>query len=220
MVENTIVVSAGTLLNKVVVEACRRGFKGMEDAFGIPGTIGGAIYMNASAFNFKISDYVSGVLAMVDGKIREFSKEECEFGYRTSIFQKFSEVIILEVNLTFNEKEDSSKLLKSTIKLLEKRKETQPLNAFTAGSVFKNPAGLSVAKMIDEMGLKGFSIGGARVSLKHANFIENYNNATFDEVVELIKTIKEKVFEKYAIELDVEIQVLGERNDFWGLSCS
>ena len=220
VVENTIVASAGALLNKVVVEACRRGFKGMEDGFGIPGTIGGAIFMNASAYNFRISDYVTGVLAMVDGKIREFSKEECEFGYRTSIFQKLINPIILEVNLTFNEKDESSKLLKSTIKQLEKRKETQPLNALTAGSVFKNPEGLSVAKLIDELNLKGYSIGGARISPKHANFIENYNNARFDDIVGLIKFVKQKVFEKHNLELEVEIQVLGESNDFWRLSRS
>lgn len=217
-VENNIfIISAGVLLNKVAVEACRRGFKGLEDAFGIPGTIGGAVYMNASAYNFKISDYVVGVLAMVDGKIREFSNEECEFGYRTSIFQKFKDVIILEVNLAFNEKDDSAKLLKSTIKVLEKRKENQPLKALTAGSVFKNPNGLFAAKLIEELGLKGYSVGGARVSLKHANFIENFNNATFDDIVGLIKDVKLKVFEKYSIDLDVEIKVLGEKDDFWRL---
>ena len=217
---NVFIISAGVLLNKVAVEACRRGFKGMEDAFGIPGTIGGAIFMNASAYNFKISDYVVGVLAMVDGKIKEFSKDECEFGYRTSIFQKIKDVIILEVNLKFNEKGDSASLLKSTIKVFEKRKEVQPLNALTGGSVFKNPEGLFSAKLIDELGLKGHAVGGARVSLKHANFIENFNNATFDDVVGLIKHIKTKVFEKYSIDLEVEIKVLGEEDDFWRLPCS
>ena len=217
---NVLVASSGALLNKIVIEACRKGYKGLEDAFGIPGTIGGAIYMNASAYGFRISDYVSGVLAMVDGKIKEFSNEECEFGYRTSVFQRLKNVIILEVNLKFDEKDEPNKLLKNAIKTMQKRKFVQPIETKNAGSVFKNPVGFSAGKLIEELGLKGFNIGGAKVSEKHANFIENFNNATFSDIVDLIKYIKNKVFEKYKIELDVEIQVLGEKNDFWGLSCS
>ena len=218
---NVIVAKAGALMNKVALTACKNDLKGMEDAFGIPGTVGGAIFMNASAFGFETSKVVSGVLAMVDGKIQEFSNEECEFGYRASVFQKLNNPIILEVNFKLEKLENQSEiLLKRAINCFEKRKETQPLSSFSAGSVFKCADGQPAAILIDNCGLKGFEMGGARVSVKHANFIENYNNATFEDVVGLVSHVRRVVFEKYNKKLDVEIKVLGESDDFFFLLCS
>ena len=216
-----IVAKAGALLNKVSITACKNNLKGMEEAFGIPGTLGGAIFMNASAFGFETSKIVDGVLAMVDGKIQEFSNKDCEFGYRTSIFQKLKNPIILEVNFRLKKVEnESEKLLEKAIKCFEKRKETQPISSFNAGSVFKCADGQPAAILIENCGLKGFEIGGARVSPKHANFIENFNNATFEDITMLVNHVRKVVFEKHNKMLDVEIKVLGESDDFWRLPCS
>lgn len=211
--DNLIIARSGALLNKIISVACKNNLQGMEEGFGIPGTIGGAVYMNASAYSFEMAGVVKSVLAMVDGKIKEFSNAECEFGYRKSVFQKLTNVIILEVEFDLK-KVVNVNLFEIALATMKKRRESQPLNTFNAGSIFKKVGNESAGKIIDELGLKSFSCGGAKISEKHANFIENYNNATFNDVMVLIDFIKKYVKVNKDINLETEIKVIGEEKWF------
>ena len=199
----SVIAYAGANLTTLIKESVDRGLKGLEDGFLIPATVGGAVKMNASAFNFKTEHCIESVLALVDGKIRLYSKEECKFGYRTNIFKEGD--IILRVQ--FNLEKGDKKQLKSRLQEIVELRKLKLNNYPSAGCVFKNPTGYMVGKLIEDAGLKGFAFGGAMVSPKHANIITNIGGATSDEVKNVIRVIKERIKELYNIDLEMEIKI-------------
>lgn len=208
---NVIKVGSGVLLSKISNFAYENGLTGLEFACGIPGTIGGAIRMNAGAHGKSISEVIhtTTYLNKEDGNIYKISSKENEFGYRTSLFSKNINYIIIsaEIKLKHGNKEDIKKMIDENNKF---RKENQPINLPSAGSVFKRGESYISAKLIDECGLKGLSVGGAKVSEKHAGFIVNEENATAKNILELVDIIKQKVYEKFNVEIELEIEILGE----------
>lgn len=204
-----ITVGSGYKTMALGIKLMNEGISGFEELSGIPGTIGGAIFMNAGAYGKEIKDInISTICMDYDGKIFELSNKEQEFEYRSSIFNK-KDYIILEtkLKLEYGKKEEIKKKMDE---YLSSRKEKQPIEYPSAGSTFKRQEGVITAKLIDECGLKGFQIGGAKVSEKHAGFIINYNNAKAKDVIDLIKYVKEKVYEKYGIKIKEEIRIVGE----------
>lgn len=201
---------AGMLLNQVVGLAIKNNLAGLEWAIGIPGTVGGAIYGNAGAFKRSMKEVVKEVeiFDVKTGKIKKLKNKDCKFNYRDSIFKKKKNLIILSAKLQLK-KGSKNQIQKRLRKYLNYRKKTQPLNSFSAGSIFKNPNGKSAAELIDKAGLKGKKIGKAQISKKHPNFIINLGGARADQVLKLINLIKTRVKEKFNIELKEEIQYLG-----------
>ena len=203
-----VLVGAGVknaVLSKKLTDNSLTGF---EFASGIPGTIGGAIKMNAGAYGGEMKDIVSEVIYLdYDGKVCTINNSECEFEYRYSRFFK-EKAIILEVKLKL-EKGNKSEIENKIKELLEQRKEKQPLEYPNAGSTFKRGDGFITAKLIDECGLKGYSIGGAQVSEKHAGFIINKDNATSKDIINLIEYVQKKVKEKTGEDIKLEIEIIG-----------
>ena len=194
---------AGTSFFLLVNESTKEGLSGLEWAIGIPGTMGGAVVDNTGAFGKSINDVVIKVKTLD----KEYTKEECEFKYSDSKFKKHGNPeIILEVELGL-EKGNPEKI-KETIKnnLLQRKDRIPPYPS--AGCVFKNPKPLSAGKLIEDCGLKGEKIGGAQISDLHANIIVNLGNATAKDVLELIKICKEKVREKFSVDLEEEIVII------------
>lgn len=202
-------VLTGTSLSRVGAFAQIEGLKGLEEGAGIPGTIGGAVIMNASAYGFETKNVVLGVLALVEGKIKYFTNEECEFTYRNSVFKNYENCIILRVDLVLSAG-NAEELKQTREEILLKRKTNQPLNWPSAGSVFKRLDGVIISKLIDEEGLKGYTINGAQVSEKHGGFIVNIGDATAKDVKELINYIKAYMKKKHNLELQEEIKYLGK----------
>ena len=202
-----VTVGAGVknaVLSKKLIDNSLTGF---EFASGIPGTIGGAIKMNAGAYGGEIKDIVSEVTYLdYEGNIHIISNSECEFEYRHSRFFK-EKGIILQVKLKL-EKGNKSEIENIVKELLTQRKEKQPLEYPNAGSTFKRGEGFITAKLIDECGLKGYSIGGAQVSEKHAGFIINKNNARTKEILDLIEYVKTKVKEKTGKDIELEVEII------------
>ncbi len=211
--EESVVVGAGMSMpffSKLLME---RGISGFEFAWGIPGTIGGAVVMNAGAFGVTVSDYIEEVVTIsYEGKKRKYTKEELKFSYRDSLLRKRKEEIILSVRFSVRDREDPDTIFKRMKEIEKIRKESQPVGAKTAGSIFKNPKGYYAGKLIEEAGLKGVKIGGARVSRVHANFIENIENASAQDIEELILYIKGVVKEKYGITLLEEVEIIGYKD--------
>ncbi len=200
---------AGALLSTLSKKALQTELKGLEFASGIPGTLGGAIVMNAGAYGGEMKDVVDWVKVM-DAHGSEFCLDnaELEFGYRTSYVQKRG-LIVLEANLALSPgKYEEIKAVMAD--LTRKRQEKQPLSLPSAGSVFMRPPGYFAGKLIEDAGLKGFRIGDAQVSEKHAGFIVNLGNATANDVLSLIEVIQQRVKEKYGVELKPEIRIVGE----------
>lgn len=205
--ENRCYIGAGVKLSKLVKECIKRNLIGLETLIGIPGTLGGALIMNAGAFGNEISNYLISIeLLNSKGVVVKKSANEIEFGYRSSTFSKDDIIISAEFQL---EKASETEIRKNRDRANLSRKQTQPLKFRSAGSVFKNPKDFSAGYLIDQAGLKGKSIGGAMVSDIHANFIINQANAKADDVVQLIKLIRDTVLKKYSITLDLEITTLG-----------
>jgi UDP-N-acetylmuramate dehydrogenase len=200
--ENQIHVGSGYSLIKLCRECSTRNLSGLEFGIGIPGSVGGAIYMNASAHNQSISNFLKEVLFIdEDGNEQRFLKKELIFDYRFSSFHEKKGVIIsaiFELSLL-------NKVEEKTNSLLDLRKKNQPLDKKSAGCIFKNPPNDFAARLIDICNLKGKSIGGAMVSLKHANFIINEKDASSKDVLELIAFIKKEVKEKTGIFLEEEV---------------
>ena len=207
--EILLTVEAGMNLASISTIAAKEEIEGLEFLAGIPGTIGGAIRMNAGAYGKEIKDLVVKTRYMTyDGKIKTLLNEEHEFEYRNSIFSKLN-AIILDTTLKAS-KGNEEEIISKINDLAKSRREAQPLEYPTAGSTFKRKDGIVVAKLIDECGLKGLNVGDAEVSTKHAGFIINKGKATSTDVLNLVNIIKEKIKEKYDIDLDLEILVLGE----------
>lgn len=205
--ENLVKVGSGYSLIALAMKSAKLGLSGLEFASGIPASIGGAIYMNAGAYKKEIKDVIREVMIIDDNlNVRWLSKDELKFGYRQSIFKEKDYICLgALLELTYGDKEEILKLIK---KRREKRLKTQPLNFPSAGSVFRNPLGDYAGRLIEEAGLKGYSIGGAMVSLRHANFIVNKGNASGEDIKELIMFVKNKVYEKYGLELIYEQEII------------
>lgn len=201
---NRLIAGAGANMMKVVREAIRHELAGLEFAAGIPGSVGGCIYMNAGAYNSDMGYVVSRVKVLTSKmNVITMVNRELDFHYRSSFFQKHKDYIVLEA--TFNLKKGKRELLEEVVNDRKKRRiETQPLEYPSAGSVFRNPPDMFSGKLIEDLGYKGLIKGGAKVSEKHANFIINYNNATASDIKELIDFIKEEVKDKYNVDLHVE----------------
>ena len=200
---------AGALLSRIARQALALSLTGFEFAAGIPGTLGGAVVMNAGAYGGEMKQVlVSAQVLTKEGEIRTVPAEELELGYRTSSIQK-EEQIVLSALLKL-ELGDKSRIRARMEELAEKRKEKQPLEYPSAGSTFKRPEGYYAGKLIMEAGLRGFSIGGAQVSEKHCGFIINRENATSSDIIELCRQVRDKVKAKFGVELEMEIKRLGE----------
>ena len=195
---------AGVRNSKFCIFAKDNGFSGAEFLYGIPGTIGGAIYMNAGAYSSEIKDIVvSSESIAQNGETISLNKEQMKFSYRKSIFSENKNILISAIFELV--KGDPEKIALKMEQDTKKRKGSQPLNFPNAGSIFKRPANNSASKLIDECNLKGLQVGGAMVSQKHAGFIVNTGNAKCKEVLEIIKTIKNTVEKKTGLSLDLEI---------------
>ena len=209
-VEGTeIQAAAGALLSSIAVAARRESLTGFEFAGGIPGTLGGAVVMNAGAYGGEIKDVLKEVTVMDgDGKIFTLPASELEMGYRTSII-KTAGYLVLSARIALSEgKEEDIKA--RTRELSEMRTQKQPLDYPSAGSTFKRPEGYFAGKLIMDSGLRGYSVGGAMVSEKHCGFVINKGNATAEDVVSLMKHVTEVVQEKYGVTLEPEVKFLGE----------
>lgn len=205
-----IKVDAGVPVGLLAQKLLKEEITGFEELSGIPGTIGGAVIMNAGAHGKELKDILKKVTAMdYNGNIYEFTNEECQFSYRNSRFQK-EKHIILQATLEL-EKGNSTEIKEKMDEYMQFRKEKQPIEYPNAGSTFKRGEDFVTAKLIDEAGLKGYKVGGAQVSEKHAGFIVNVDNATAKDVIELTDYIKEQIEEKFGKKINLEIQIIGEK---------
>ncbi len=201
---NKIVAGAGASLMKVAYQSIRKSLSGLEFATGIPGSVGGAVYMNAGAYKSDMG-YVVTQVKVLTPKLRviQMVNKELNFHYRTSFFKEHPGYICLEVTMKLKpgNKEEIEELVKERKK---RRIETQPLEYPSAGSVFRNPEGQFAGKLIEDLGYKGLMKGGAKISDKHANFIINYQDASAEDIKDLIEFVQEEVHDKYKIDLKVE----------------
>ncbi len=204
--ETTIYCDAGVSLTKVCRFALENGLSGLEFAFGIPGSVGGAVYMNAGAYGGEIKDVITKCDYMTsDGFLHSMSKDEMKLGYRISIFNENNFVI---TGAYFNLTKDDKALIKDRMNdFLSRRKSKQPLEYPSAGSTFKRPVGYFAGALIEQSGLKGFSIGGAQVSEKHAGFVINKGDATAKDVIDLVEYIQNKVYNDSGVKLEPEIKI-------------
>ena len=207
----SLIVGAGNKLGEIAQKLLRNEITGFEFAAGIPGTIGGAVRMNAGAYGKEMKDIVETVKCMdYDGNIYEMSNKDLEFEYRKSMFAK-NKFIILEAKLKL-QKGNAQYIKDKMLEFEQSRKQKQPLEFPSAGSTFKRGTDFITAKLIDDAGLKGYRVGGAMVSTKHAGFVVNENNATAQDVLNLVKHIKQEVYKKFNKKIELEIQVIGEES--------
>jgi len=200
--------AAGTRLSALAVAACEASLAGLEFASGIPGTIGGAICMNAGAYGHDISEFIESVTLFCDGAgVVVKSCAEMGFGYRKSIVQS-GEMLVLDAVFKLS-RGDSAKIREEIKDLNARRRKTQPLEHHSAGSFFKRPEGHFAGKLIEDSGMKGFSIGDAWVSEKHAGFVVNKGTASAADVLELMRRVQDTVFEKFGVHLEPEVRILG-----------
>ena len=208
-VEGTeIQAAAGALLSSIAVAARRESLTGFEFAGGIPGTLGGAVVMNAGAYGGEMKDIVETVevLDMDTFEVKELKNEELEFSYRNSIIQNKNYIVLaIKLKLQKGNKEEIKAIYED---LREKRNSKQPLNFGSAGSTFKRPEGHFASKLIEDSGLKGYHINDAWVSEKHSGFVVNKGNASCKEILELIDHVKNVVFEKFGVKLEMEVKIL------------
>lgn len=202
-------IGAGVLLSKLARFAMEEELTGIEFASGIPGSFGGAIYMNSGAYGNEIADKIILTTYIDENlEIKTITKEEQEFSYRKSIFQKNNWIILGgKIKLERGNKEEIKRKIEEYSKT---RKEKQPLSMPNAGSIFKREEGFITAQLIDKCGLKGYQIGDAQISTLHAGFIVNKGNATAKDILKLIEFTQEKVKEKFNVNIEPEIKILGE----------
>ncbi|MBR6902312.1 MAG: UDP-N-acetylmuramate dehydrogenase [Clostridia bacterium] len=205
---NRVCVKAGQSMQTLCLELQKSGLSGLEFAYGIPGTVGGAVYMNAGAYGGEIADrIVSARYLDKSGTVKEIKKEDMGLGYRNSVFQTNGGVILSAVfELQYG---DSAEILNKMNEYLKRRKDKQPIELPSAGSVFKRPEGNFAGTLIEKSGLKGEKVGGAKVSEKHAGFIVNTGEATSADVKALIEKIQKKVFSDSGINLQPEVIFVG-----------
>lgn len=204
----TLYAESGASLKSLANKALDLGLGGLEAISGIPGTVGGAVYMNAGAYVSEIKDVVTKVRCIKDEKIVELDASEVNFAHRRSIFQEKGYVIL---GAYFKlEKKAREEIEAEQKNYTQRRVDKQPLEYPSAGSVFKRPTGYYASKLIEDAGLKGLSVGGAMVSKKHSGFIINTGGASFEDVVTLIEKVKAIVKEKFAVDLEEEIRIINE----------
>lgn len=205
-----VTVGAGVLLGKLAQILLKKSISGFEFASGIPGTIGGAIIMNAGAYGSEFKDIVLETTCMnMNGEISKLSNNEQQFEYRNSVFKR-NKYIVLESKLKLKYSDNPEEIKNKMDEYKKSRIEKQPLEFPSAGSTFKRGADFITAKLIDECGLKNYQIGGAKVSEKHAGFVVNVGNATADDVLKLTEKIKLEVYNKFQKNIELEIEILGE----------
>lgn len=203
-----LIINSGAKLSEVYTVAYENSLTGFEFASGIPGTIGGAIYMNAGAYGGEMKDIVESVqvLDLDNFELRELKNEELEFSYRKSIIQRKNYIVTtIKLKLQKGNKEEINAVYED---LRERRNSKQPLNFGSAGSTFKRPEGHFASKLIEDAGLKGYHINDAWVSEKHSGFVVNKGNASYKEVMELIEYVQKVVFEKFGVKLETEVRIL------------
>lgn len=204
-------VGGGYSLVRLATSIGRQGLSGLEFASGIPGSVGGAVYMNAGAHGSDISKIlVKALILFPDGTLQWLSNEEMEFSYRTSVLQKKRPGIVVRAvfQLTEGKREEIQEVMK---KNKDYRKETQPWDLPCAGSIFRNPLPHYAGQLIEEAGLKGHQIGGARISDMHGNFIVNAGNATAEDVLSLIQFVKDEIYSSKQIKMETEVEIIGRK---------
>lgn len=207
--DTTLCIGAGHMLKDVSEFAWSNGLTGLEFAIGIPGTLGGAVFMNAGAYDGEMSHIVSAVRAVdFEGHIKEYDAAHLDFGYRHSVFHDNHEVIA-EVIMTL-EPGDKTTIKARMDELTEKRESKQPLEFASAGSTFKRPPGYFAGTLIEQTGLKGFAVGDAQVSEKHAGFVINTGSATANDVLNLIQEVQNRVYAAHGVRLEPEVRMIGE----------
>ncbi len=196
---------AGCSIISLAYQAMQNSLSGLEFASGIPGTLAGCIYMNAGAYKYDMSQIVEEVEVLIADKLVWLKNEQCDFAYRHSIFQTHPDWIIIsaKLKLEFGDSEKIAELMKNR---QERRLQSQPLEYPSAGSTFRNCQDVFAWKLIDEIGYRGKRIGGAQVSEKHSNFIINVGNATAQDILDLTEEIKEKIKDKYDINMIMEVE--------------
>ena len=199
-------VMSGVTMTRAAVFAANHGLSGLEFAHGIPGTVGGGVYMNAGAYGGEIKDVVESVEVMdFSGQIRQYSPEEMGFAYRHSVLEERDAIVI---SATFRLREENPETIKETMRQLQaKRSASQPLDMPSAGSAFKRPVGGFAAALIQDAGLKGYQVGGAAISTKHSGFAVNMGSATAEDVKNLLAQVSDIVFEKTGIRLEPEVRI-------------
>ena len=200
---------AGTLLSRTANLAMEKGFAGMEALSGIPGSVGGAVYMNAGAYGRTVADVLLESLSFDGENTVWIPAGEHRFGYRESIYKEEPERTVLYARFRL-EPGDPAEIRRRMQEYALRRRTSQPLEFPSAGSVFKRPAGYFAGKLIEDAGLKGFRIGGAEVSPKHAGFIVNAGGATPEDVFRLIRAVQKRVYEKDGVRLEPEVELLGD----------
>ncbi|NSL50782.1 UDP-N-acetylmuramate dehydrogenase [Calidifontibacillus erzurumensis] len=210
-VEGTKVrVGGGYSLVSLATTISKKGLSGLEFAGGIPGSVGGAVYMNAGAHGSDISKILEKALVVFrDGSCEWLSNTDMKYSYRTSVLQKERPGVVVEAVFQLRAG-DRETIVKEMQKNKDYRRETQPWNYPCAGSIFRNPLPNYAGQLIEKAGLKGYKIGGAKVSELHGNFIVNTGNATANDVIQLIKYIQDVIFEKFSIRLETEVEFIGK----------
>ena len=211
-------IGTGVMLGSMVRLLTKKSVKGLESLVGVPGTLGGAIIMNAGAYGSEISNYLTSITALdLNGNEKIYKKEDIDFSYRFSSISR--EEIIIETKFKF-EKGNMNDIIQNRSQASKKRRSSQPLQFRSAGSVFKNPkSDMAAGYLIDQSNLKGMRIGDAEISSKHANFIINHGKASSNDVLGLIKIIKNKVRKIFNIDLELEVKLLGfSQKDLEGLA--
>lgn len=204
-----VTAQTGVMLSKLAMEIAEHGYTGFEFAAGIPGTLGGAVTMNAGAYGGEIKDCIVSAFAVSQtGEFLTLSKEQLDLSYRNSIIQK-EHYVVLEAEFRF-EKADKKAVLETIADLNQRRRDKQPLNYPSAGSTFKRPEGYFAGKLIMDAGLRGFRVGGIMISEKHCGFVINVDNGTAKEALMLIDAVKKKVLEQFGVVLEPEVRMIGE----------
>ncbi|MEK3989479.1 UDP-N-acetylmuramate dehydrogenase [Robertmurraya sp. FSL R5-0851] len=205
----TLTVGGGHSLVSLATSISRKGLSGLEFASGIPGSVGGAVFMNAGAHGSDISKILEKALVLFeDGTLEWVANEEMEFSYRTSVLQKKRPGVVVEAVFSLKEGNKDS-IFGEMQKNKDYRKETQPWNFPCAGSIFRNPLPNYAGKLIEVAGLKGYQIGGAKISEMHGNFIVNTGNAKADDVLQLIQHVKDTIYDLYEVKMETEVEIIG-----------
>lgn len=206
--DGTLVAEAGALLGRVARRAQRAGLTGVEFAGGIPGSLGGAVFMNAGAYDGQMAGVVEKTEYLDEnGMLHTLTGDEHSFGYRRSVFRDHPDWTVVRSTLRL-QPGDPAAILDYMNDLAQRRREKQPLNFPSAGSTFKRPAGYFAGKLIEDAGLKGASVGGAQVSEKHAGFLINRGGATCDDMLRLIELVQQRVKEKFGVQLECEVRII------------
>ena len=205
--DGRVTAAAGVSLARFADFACKEGLTGLEFAHGIPGTVGGAVSMNAGAYGGEMCQVIESVTALFPDGVRTLPLEELELSYRHSLFTDHPEAVVLSATVRLAPG-DPEAIREKMRELMGRRKATQPLEYPSAGSTFKRPVGHFAGTLIEQCGLKGLTVGGAQVSEKHAGFLINIGGATFADVTELIRQVQERVFAETGVRLEPEVRIV------------